>query len=374
MPYSDYLHPAFPNPVTSSPQFKHFPKPPESDEAKTALANSINHRLHASESDPTALLFFCDGSRMRNGEQIERSGYGVVCYRAGRITHRYSIGLGRRATVFDAEMYALAHAARKARDIISTTNISRISFYSDSSSAVSEIVSPLLHPAQIASLIFLRHMSHILSSHTPPSVTLAWTPGHVGVIGNKEADKTAKRAIRRRALVRLTVSYIKLRANENINKEWKLRTTGLTKSEGTRFLDVFPITRIPPAFFHTTPREIYGRIAQTLSGHGYTGEYYARMLPRESPWCRCSTTLGAPVLMTRDHILRHCTRYTTHRPSLHNGIPDLMNPTWQPHMLGSPAALPALARFLKDSGAFTKLGIPFHLNLILPPPCDPRPP
>jgi len=37
-------------------------------------------------------------------------------------------------------------------------------------------------------------------------------------------------------------------------------------------------------------------------------------------------------------------------------------------------ALPAFATFLKCSGAFTKLGTPFRLNLILPPPRDPRPP
>ena len=36
--------------------------------------------------------------------------------------------------------------------------------------------------------------------------------------------------------------------------------------------------------------------------------------------------------------------------------------------------LPALATFLKDSGAFTKLEVPFHLNLNLPPLRDPRPP
>ena len=49
-------------------------------------------------------------------------------------------------------------------------------------------------------------------------------------------------------------SYLKLRANENINKEWRLSAEG--QDGGTKFPDVFPITRIPPALFHNTRREI----------------------------------------------------------------------------------------------------------------------
>ena len=56
-------------------------------------------------------------------------------------------------------------------------------------------------------------------------------------------------------------------------------------------------------------------------------------------------------------------------------IPDVMDPNWTPAMLGeAKRSLLALAVFLERSGAFTKLGTPFHLDLILPPPRDPRPP
>ena len=58
---------------------------------------------------------------------------------------------------------------------------------------------------------------------------------------------------------------------------------GLAKTEGTKFLDFLPITRITSAFFYNTPREIYGRITQILTGPGYIGDHYARLLPKESP-------------------------------------------------------------------------------------------
>ncbi|KAF9651395.1 hypothetical protein BDM02DRAFT_3110842 [Thelephora ganbajun] len=93
----------------------------------------------------------------------------------------------------------------------------------------------------------------------------------------------------------------------------------------------------------------------------------------QSPWCPCSTD-GAPIHQTRLHILRECHRYAAHCHILSQAIPDLFEPSWQPHMLASPSSLPAFVSFLQKSGAFTKLGIPFHLNLILLPPHDPRPP
>ena len=39
-----------------------------------------------------------------------------------------------------------------------------------------------------------------------------------------------------------------------------------------------------------------------------------------------SGILGAPVLMTLEHILRRCTHYAAHRPALQRRIPDLMDP------------------------------------------------
>ena len=99
---------------------------------------------------------------MRNNEGPEQSGYGIVCYCAGSIIHRYSISLSHRSTVFNVEMYALSHAAMKARSLFKAGDVTFIHFFSDSSSTVSEIVSPLIHPAQLASLIFLSHICYPL--------------------------------------------------------------------------------------------------------------------------------------------------------------------------------------------------------------------
>ena len=51
--------------------------------------------------------------------------------------------VGHRSPVFDAEMYALSRAAMKARSVFEAGDVTSIHFFFDSSSAVSEIVTPL---------------------------------------------------------------------------------------------------------------------------------------------------------------------------------------------------------------------------------------
>lgn len=79
------------------------------------------------------------------------------------------------------------------------------------------------------------------------------------------------------------------------------------KTQGTKLLEVNLVFRILAAFFKSTPHEIFGRITQILTGHGYTGEYYKRMHLEESPWCPCSRdSPDAPVLTTPLRILWEC--------------------------------------------------------------------
>ena len=131
----------------------------------------------------------------------------------------------------------------------------------------------------------------------------------------------------------------------------------------------------PLDIFGDTPRELYGRVSQVLSRHGYTGEYYSRMNIPESPWCPCLTSSGAPIFQTGSHIIWECRQYSAHQYILEEACPDLHDPDWHVNHLGEhKKALPALIDFLKISGAFTKLGIPFHPNLILPLECLKKPP
>ena len=96
-------------------------------------------------------------------------------------------------------------------------------------------------------------------------------------------------------------------------------------------------------------REVFGRLTQCWTGHGYTGEFYRRFVPDESSDCPC----GKP-LQTREHIIRDCARYEAHRDVLRKVSATLS----LPEILGTRKGLEDLAAFLEKSGAFTKTGRP----------------
>lgn len=104
--------------------------------------------------------------------------------------------------------------------------------------------------------------------------------------------------------------------------------------------------------------------AQTVTGHGYTGDYYQRMrIPDTSPWCPCSSFPGARILQTSMRVLTSCPIYAPFR----HLRDKLFDPEFSVYELGSPDYSKSLLHFMHKSGAFTKLGTPFHLHLILPP-------
>jgi ribonuclease HI len=110
-------------------------------------------------------MFFCDGSKDKVG-----AGAGIV-YIRGSPDHsrpedyspsqfQFSLGCGKKTTSYDAEMLALAAAALHAYEVALayTTNdlpFTDLFFFSDSTSALTNITDPGPHPGQIFSISFI---------------------------------------------------------------------------------------------------------------------------------------------------------------------------------------------------------------------------
>ena len=131
-----------------------------------------------------------------------------------------------------------------------------------------------------------------------------------------------------------------------ISVDWlKTITTQRLRSTGSMaFTPQYPISPTPSDLFKQTTRELFGRMTQTLTGHGYTGEYYRRMNLDASYWCSCSVEMGAPVLHSRRHVLSLFPRHARHRHLLTAALTD---PDLDFLELGVPSNLIAL---------FTKVG------------------
>jgi len=102
-------------------------------------------------------------------------------------------------------MFAFAHASMKASTFMSDyPDIVHISFFSDNLSAIQSIFTPSVHPAQLCSLLFRKHIISFLHSSPQTSVTVKWSPGHTDILGNEWADSLAKDATLLRSPIDLT--------------------------------------------------------------------------------------------------------------------------------------------------------------------------
>lgn len=77
-------------------------------------------------------------------------------------------------------------------------------------------------------------------------------------------------------------------------------------------------------------RELFGRLLQCRTGHGYTGEYRKQFVPGESVDCPC----GEP-FQTREHLIRECPLYEDQRDILREISRDIS----LPEILGTPKGI-----------------------------------
>ena len=124
-----------------------------------------------------ALIGFTDGSRANSG-----TGSGIFGLRPNR---SFSFPLGKFATAFQTEIYAIPQCARE--NIRRAYKNKRILFSSDIQAALKTLSSPKVTSGLVAEC--LDALSVLASLN---EFTLAWVPGLRCISGNEEADKLAR--------------------------------------------------------------------------------------------------------------------------------------------------------------------------------------
>ena len=119
------------------------------------------------------------------------------------------------------------------------------------------------------------------------------------------ADKRAKVGARKPnpILDFHTKSERKEKSVLNLKQRWKRLFELLPVGCSSGFYLAYQVLRAktkPDKTFKDTPRKLFCRTNQVLTGHAYTGEYYARMnIPDNPLHCRCNPE----VFQTRDHLI-----------------------------------------------------------------------
>jgi ribonuclease HI len=245
-------------------------------------------------------------------------------------------------------MFALAGSAGAVTHILAQNpHIKHLLFLSDNQAALSTITDTSAHPAQGASILFRRHIDNLLLTSNPFDVELIWIPGHKGILGNERADSIAKAAVNHHPIFASTISWAREKAKSRALKTWRTEWASRSHTNlAASALTSPPSTKLSPfhRFFNGT-RATHSRIIQTLLGHFFCGEYYARFVPTESVSCPC----GHPQ-QTRTHIITECPNFDAYRHHLRAASRTLSLPV----ILGTKTGLVALTKFIAESHAFSK--------------------
>ncbi|PCH39700.1 hypothetical protein WOLCODRAFT_35812, partial [Wolfiporia cocos MD-104 SS10] len=78
---------------------------------RKAYIDRLQMTLARGRMDPSTLFIFTDGSRRRAGRPHRLTGAGYATYLAGAEVRSSQLGLGRKASIYDVELLALAAAA-----------------------------------------------------------------------------------------------------------------------------------------------------------------------------------------------------------------------------------------------------------------------
>ncbi|KAL0820148.1 hypothetical protein ABMA28_005307 [Loxostege sticticalis] len=126
--------------------------------------------------DENTLIWYTDGSKMESG-----TGAGVYSKDT-----KLSEGMGKLATVFQAETYAIIMCALK--NVETSPKKRNIYILSDSQAALKALASVRVESKLVLNAI---HALNRLGKFN--KVTLMWVPGHTGVEGNEMADSLARK-------------------------------------------------------------------------------------------------------------------------------------------------------------------------------------
>ncbi|KAL1740942.1 RnaseH domain, transposon factor [Schizophyllum fasciatum] len=199
-------------------------------------------------------------------------------------------------------------------------HIKHIHIYANNTSAVSAIFDPL---PKMHCVAFHCQACQFLDDDPARTLSVAWVPGHQDIRGNNKADKMAKAAVELAShLPGLRANALR-RAKGRAAREWK------SKWEAKK--------------------HVFGRVVQTHTGHGYTGEFYNAFLRDVNSNCPCGE-----LLQTRQHILAECPIFEGH----HHLLREASNGLSLPILMGTKKGIAALTEFVAASGTFTRSGAP----------------
>lgn len=220
-----------------------------------------------------------------------------------------------QASVFTGEALAILEALM----YIESHKLHNTVIFTDSRSCLQAILanqlrskSKLPFVLKIKEILFRCHVSGI-------KITLAWIPGHSGIVGNEGADQCSKDATTIGSDIHYTTyaqdltSLAKADLISRWNEAWNLSK----RIKGKHYADVQDSLLVRPWFFkyRKANKRVTSTICRLRLGHACTPVHLAKIRVKDSSLCECGLDEGSA-----EHIFFNCPR----RPSLYEVLPDII--------------------------------------------------
>lgn len=290
---------------------------------KTETAPSIilNHFSEILSKYSSHLILYTDASKIQGDV-----GAGVV---AANFTRMYR--LPPTCSIFSGELYAILQALICAKE----QDKSKIVIITDSLSALNGLKQ--IYPDN--PLLSLIKDELYIIQQLNKTVEFIWVPSHIGITGNEEADKTARRAINDQDAIVVTTTLhtdLKCQIKHLIKNAWQLRW----QQSKTKLREVKPT--IKPWTSNPKRRKVSVILTRLRIGHTrYTHEHLLKKT--EEIICEiCKTKVSVK------HFLIECPKYKSERQK-NNIDPNLER------VLGEDCNIANLMAFLSEINIVNKL-------------------
>ena len=257
---------------------------------KDSFSGDAKHRK------PSQTNVYTDGSR-----QEERSGAGYTALTGKRVLFEGAHRLPDHATVFQAEITAIALSAEK---LIHTSEPlpKFIKFQVDSQAALLALTNPLVKSKAVACAIDSLNKL----TKTGAYVSLVWVPAHRGHEGNERADVLAKRgAASNDASTAITVgkptATVKAEIEEKVRLDWATEWLDYKHAHHTKSFYLCP-NKQKARYVYKLARLEAGRFVRIVTGHNNLGFFQHKLGLQTSDKCRLCTD----GLETFTHLIGTC--------------------------------------------------------------------
>ena len=313
------------------------------DEDRRAAAGDAEEEARAMEKDDNTI--WTDGSRLEDGrvgagvawyekerERGEGTGEGKIIikrrdYRTGgdrrkgqagylgesRSIRAYGAGwrdggfsLGKKNEAYDGELAALIYGlvVLHGRDQEQTD----YTVFTDSTAAMRRLMGDAPGPGQDMAIHAIDIAERIVQRGN--TITIRWTPAHVGVEGNERADRAAKDAATlpplRGVRDRVSLAYQKRRITEEVTKSWLEDTRKRRSEERSRGAYKEPGNGAKPRIrreLRKARKGVASRFFQLLSGHAMIAPFLKEKWKWIDSdicwWCEKKR-------QSRDHLFKEC--------------------------------------------------------------------